>query len=124
MSPMLDPLLRGVAVGALCVTGGGVWRSEIGCSARVATLLACLSAAAWTLTEAQPASGALGSFLPLLILAFPVAGLFWLFVAAVFEDRPLSPLGFAPSALFVIAGLTMMVAPPRVSNALGLAFNV
>jgi AraC-like DNA-binding protein len=124
MSPTLDPLLRGVAVGALCVTGASVWRSEIGRSARLATLLACLSAAAWTLTEAEPNSGALGHFLPLLILAFPVAGFFWLFVAAVFEDRPLSALAFAPSALFVIAGVAMVAAPPRFSGPLGFAFNV
>jgi AraC-like DNA-binding protein len=124
MSPALDPLLRGVAVGALCVTGASVWRSEIGRSARLATLLVCLSAAAWTLTEAEPASGALGSFLPLLILAFPVAGFFWLFVATVFDDRPLSAPAFAPSALFVIAGVAMVAAPPRFSDPLGLAFNI
>jgi AraC-like DNA-binding protein len=124
MSPTLDPLLRGIAVGALCVTGASVWLSEIGRSARLATLLACLSAAAWTLTEAEPTSGALGSFLPLLILAFPVAGFFWLFVAAVFEDRPLSALAFAPSALFVIGGVAMVDAPPRFSGPLGIAFNV
>jgi AraC-like DNA-binding protein len=124
MSPSLDPLLRGVAIGALCVTGVSVWRSEIGRSARLATLLACLSAAAWTLTEAEPTSSGLGSFLPLLILAFPVAGFFWLFVAAVFEDRPLSALAFAPSVLFVIAGVAMVAAPPRFSGPLVLAFNV
>jgi AraC-like DNA-binding protein len=124
MSPTLDPLLRGVAVGALCVTGLSIWRSEIGRSARLATLLASLSAAAWTLTEAEPTSGAVGNFLPLLILAFPVAGFFWLFVAVVFEDRPLGARAFAPSALFVIAGVAMVVAPPRISNPLGLAFNV
>jgi AraC-like DNA-binding protein len=124
MSPTLDPLLRGVAVGALCVTGASVWRSDIGRSARLATLLACLSAAAWTLTEAEPTSGGLSHFLPLLILAFPVAGFFWLFVAAVFEDRPLSALAFAPSALFVIVGVAMVAAPPRFSSPLGLAFNV
>ena len=124
MSPTLDPLLRGVAVGALCVTGASVWRSEIGRSARLATLLACLSAAAWTLTEAEPTYGALGRFLPLLILAFPVAGFFWLFVAAVFDDRPLSVRAFAPSVLLVIAGVAMLVAPPRFSGQLVLAFNV
>jgi AraC-like DNA-binding protein len=124
MSPTLDPLLRGVAVGALCVTGASVWRSEIGRSARLATLLACLSAAAWTLTEAEPTSGPLGHFLPLLILAFPVAGFFWLFVAAVFEDRALSAPAFVPSALFVIAGVAMVAAPPRFSGPLGFAFNV
>jgi AraC-like DNA-binding protein len=124
MSPTLDPLLRGVAVGALCVTGISVWRSEIGRSARIATLLACLSAAAWTLTEAEPTFDALGRFLPLLILAFPVAGFFWLFVAVVFEDRPLSATAFAPAALFIVAGVTMVAMPPRFSGPIGLAFNV
>jgi AraC-like DNA-binding protein len=124
MSAALDPLLRGIAVGALCVTGIGVWRSEIGHSARLATLLACLSAAAWTLTEAEPTSGALGNFLPLLILAFPVAGFFWLFVATVFEDRPLSALAFAPSVLFVIIGMALVAAPPRFIGPLRFAFNI
>jgi AraC-like DNA-binding protein len=124
MSPTLDPLLRGIAVGALCVTGISVWRSEIGRSARIATLLACLSTAAWTLTEADPMFEALGRFLPLLILAFPVAGCFWLFVAVVFEDRPLSASAFAPAVLFVVAGMTIVAAPQRFSGSLGLAFNV
>jgi AraC-like DNA-binding protein len=123
MSPMLDPFMRGIAVGALCVIGAGVWCSEIGRSARLATLLACLSAAAWTVTEAEPAADA-PSLLPLMVLAFPVAGFFWLFVATVFEDRPLNAIAFAPSALLVIAGAALMAAPPRFSGALALAFNV
>jgi AraC-like DNA-binding protein len=124
MNSSWDPLLRGVAVGALCLTGISIWRSEISRSARLASLLACLSAAAWTLTEAEPSSDALAHFLPLLFLAFPVAGFFWLFVAVVFEDRPLSAGIFASAALFEITGVTMTIAPPRFSDPLGFAFNV
>jgi AraC-like DNA-binding protein len=124
MGPTLDPLLRGIAVGALCVTGISVWYSGIGRSARLVTLLVCLSAAAWSLTEAEAAVGSLGNFLPLLLLAFPVAGFFWLFVAVVFEDRPLSAFGFAPPALFAIAGVTMLLTTRQFSAPLLIAFNV
>src|SRR5947207_6774337 len=103
----LDPLLRGVAVGAFLVTGAGVWRSDLSRAARVATLLACLSAAAWTLTQSGAAGALLGPAFPLEVLSFSVAGFFWLFAATVFEDRPLTPLGFAPAALFVVLGLGM-----------------
>ncbi|WP_293901235.1 AraC family transcriptional regulator [Phenylobacterium sp.] len=121
---MFDPLLRGIAVGAFCVTGLGVWRSELGRDSRVATLLACFSAAAWTLTESDTTRSGLGQVFPLLLLAFPVAGLFWLFVATVIEDRPLAPLAFAPAAAFVVMGSAMTVASAEVSDRLGVAFNV
>jgi AraC-like DNA-binding protein len=124
MGTTLDPLLRGIAVGALCVTGISVWCSGIARSARLVTLLVCLSAAAWSLTEAQAAAGSLGHFLPLLLLAFPVAGFFWLFVAVVFEDRPLSAFAFAPPALFAAAGIAMLSMTRQFSAPLLIAFNV
>jgi len=124
MSPALDPLVRGVAVGALALTGLSVWRSDLRRDARIATLLACLSAGAWVLTESQATWMALGQFPPLLALAFPVAGLFWLFVATVFEDRGLTAARLAPSALFVIAGYASIVVPPKVAHAIGVGFNL
>jgi AraC-like DNA-binding protein len=120
----LDLLVRGVAVGAFGLTGLSIWRSDLSRDARAATLLACLSAAAWILTETASAWALLGPAFPLVVLAFPVAGFFWLFVATVFEDRPLSLAGFAPAALFVALGLAMAVAPPAARQALGVAFNV
>lgn len=124
MSPVLDPLVRGVAVGAFALTGLSVWRSDLRRDARIATLLACLSAAAWVLTESEATWAALGRFPPLSALAFPVAGFFWLFVATVFEDRRLTGLSLAPAALFVAAGYAMSVAPPQVGHILGAAFNL
>lgn len=124
MSPVLDPLLRGVAVGAFGVTAISVWRTDLRRDAKVATVLACLSAAAWILTESRTAWAALGQFPPLMMLAFPVAGLFWAFVATVFEDRPLTLWAFAPAALFAIAGLVLALSPPDVGAWIAIGFNL
>jgi len=124
MSPALDPLLRGVAAGAFALTGLSVWRSDLRRDARIATLLACLSVAAWVLTESQATWIAVGRFPPLLALAFPVAGFFWLFVATLFEDRRLTVAGFAPATLFAAAGYAATAAPPDVAHAIGVAFNL
>ncbi len=123
MIPVLDPILRGVAVGAFCVTGLAVWRSDLGRDARVATLLVCLSAAAWTLTESFAIGPAIRQVPLLPLLAFPVAGLFWQFVATVIEDRPLSALSFAPAVAFILTGLAISVTAAPVSHDLGVAFN-
>lgn len=124
MSPVLDSLVRGVAVGALVLTGLAVLRSDLRRDARIATLLCCLSGAAWVVTESGSAWAALGRFPPLLVLAFPVAGLFWLFVATVFEDRRLTLLSISPAALFVVSGYLASVAPPGMARLVGTGFNL
>lgn len=124
MSPILDSLVRGVAVGALSLTGFSVWRGDLRRDARVSTLLACLSAAAWVLTESDVTWAALNRFPLLLAMAFPVAGLFWLFVATVFEDRRLTAAAFAPAVLFVVGGYAATLSSDAVAHVIGAIFNL
>ena len=124
MTPVLDPLLRGIAVGAFGVTALSVWRSDLRRDARIATVLVCVSAAAWIVTEGSTTWAALGRFPPLLVLAFPTAGLFWAFVATVFEDRPLTARTFAPAALFAAAGLAMTLTQAPASTRIAIGFNL
>ena len=120
----LDPLMRGLAVGALGVTALGIWRSDLARDARLATLLACLSAAAWTLTESERATAALGNSFLLSLLAFPVAGFFWLFVLSIFDDRRVTPSTLAPAVSFVGLGIAIMFSPVGARSVLGLIFNI
>src|SRR5262245_39175363 len=115
MSSVLDPLLRGVAVGAFLLTALAVGRSELRRDARLATTPTCLSAAAWVLTDSPATWAALQRFPLLMVLAFPVAGLFWGFVATVFEDRRLTAATLAPAAGFAAAGAVIAQAPAAAS---------
>ena len=119
----LDSLARGFAVGAFAVVALGVWRSGLRGDARWATLLVCLSAAAWTLTESERTAAALGGSQVLAVLAFPVAALFCLFAGVVFDDRRVTPLRLAPAALFIGLGLALGVVSGAARERLGIVFN-
>src|SRR5512143_3769126 len=121
---LLDPFVRGVAVGVMLVTALGVWGGGVGRDARLATLFAWLSIAAWTITESEPLNAALGARIPLLLLALPVAGLFWLFVAVVFEAWPVSLATLSPTiALLAFGSPLAFTGRPR-SDVLWLIFNL
>ena len=118
-----DPIARGVAVGALCLTAIGVGRTDLRRDARIGALLACLSAAAWTLTESEAITAALGRPWLLSLLAFPVAGFFWLFVATVFNDQRVTPARLIPAILFMGLGLAMGLVTGEQRALLNLIFN-
>lgn len=120
----LDPLVRGVSVGAFCLTAISVWRTGLRRDARIGAVLACLSAAAWTLTESEDTVAALGHPRFLSLLAFPVAGFFWLFVTTVFDDQRVTPARLLPAALFVGLGVVMGWAPVEQRGFLNLIFNI
>ncbi len=102
---LLDMFVRGLAVGALLITGLAVWRSAIPRHARLATLLGSLSIAAWLICESARLRTALGPAAEVLnLLAFPVGGFFWLFAAAVFEDRPVNAATLAPAGVLLATG--------------------
>jgi AraC-like DNA-binding protein len=106
MSPLLDPFIRGIAAGALLVIGLAVWNSGVSRHARIATAMAMLSLAAWLISESA-LWAAMGRPYPILALSFPVGGFFWLFVAAVFEDRPITPLRLLAVAAPLTTGVLM-----------------
>ncbi|HEY2751175.1 AraC family transcriptional regulator [Phenylobacterium sp.] len=124
MSPLLDPFIRGVTVGALLAIAFAVWRSGVSRHARIATLVGMASIAAWTMTESGEMRNAFGAALPLDVLAMVVGGSFWLFVAALFEDRPISGWTLAPVAVLLVTGVSMNLAPKPVGDVIWVVHNL
>ena len=81
---------------------------------RFAALAFGLSIAAWLITESTALCLAIGpAHIALLLVAYPVGGLFWLFVRVVFDDRPITSLDLAPATLLLLSGpLLRLTEPP------------
>src|SRR5206468_399131 len=87
---VLDLFVRGLAAGAMAAWSLAVARSGVSRQARLTTLALGVSVICWLTTESPTLRNALGDLNMLVALAFPLGGLFWLFVLTVFEDRPLT----------------------------------
>lgn len=121
---LLTTLLGGVASGVMLVVGLVIWRSALSLSVRAATLAFAISAAAWIVTESMALCQALGpGHLILMPIAYPVGGLFWLFILTVFDDRPITPLALTPAALLLISGPVMLASKPPVFDVIWYARN-
>ena len=120
----LDFLLRGIGIGAMLVIGLTGWRSGTSRDARIASLLAGVSIAAWIATESNRLCALFGQVVLLFLPAYPVAGAFWLFLAVIFADMRVTPLTLAPSALLFVSGLAMTLSPPQVSEPLWAVRNL
>ena len=120
---LLDPFARGIAVGAMAAISLGVWRSRVSRQARLVTTALGLSTIAWLITESWPLWGAFGHANLLVAAAYPVGGFFWLFIATVFDDRPLGPSMLTPPALLLALGLVMGAAPPSALSVYWMLFN-
>lgn len=103
----LDPFLRGIAAGAMGAISLGLLRSQSQGAARALIAALGVSLTAWLITESHVLWGALGRAPVLVVLAYPVAGLFWMFVTAVFEDRPVRPVLWAAPCAMLAIGLFM-----------------
>jgi AraC-like DNA-binding protein len=107
---LLDMFIRGVGCGAMTLLVIAVWRSAVDLHARVTSLLFGLGMIAWLITESNPLWEAMGRPFVVLLAAYPMGGFFWLFVLAVFADRPISWRNLAPPGLLLATGLAMAVA--------------
>ena len=121
---MLDMFVRGIAVGAMIVTAVSVCHRGISRHVQLATLLLGLSIIAWLITESAALWGAMGQFYPIIIPAYPVGALFWLFVVTVFEDRPITAANLWPTALLLTTGFLCEVIPLPEKDWLWVARNV
>lgn len=101
---LIDPFIRGIAVGAILVLGLSALRAGIRASARAVCAAVAVTLVAWLITEAGPLWAAMGDTRLLMALAYPVAGIYWLFVITVFGDRPVTPLTLLPALLLTISG--------------------
>lgn len=120
---LIDIFARGVAVGATSVLGLSIVRGGENRSARVAGALMCVSIIAWLVSESLGLWTAMGQWLPLVIAAFPVGGLFWLFVVGLFEDRPLAAPALAVPVALTGVGLLILILEGKASNWAWLAYN-
>lgn len=109
---LIDTLIRGVAIGAVLVTGLAVWRSAVTNSTRIVSLAMALSVAAWLISEARPLWAAFGDSYLLMTASMPVGALYWLFVLCVFEDRRATPLLWSPTAILILTGIFSGFGPP------------
>lgn len=104
---LIDPFIRGIAVGAILVLGISALRARITVSARAVAATVSVSLIAWLITEADPLWAQLGNNYLLLALAYPVGGLYWLYIVTVFEDRPVTLLKLLPTAALLVSGFFM-----------------
>ncbi len=121
----LDLLLCGVATGAQLAWCLALMRSARNRTFGIATLLFLGSNLAFVLFGSPmfrqlvgPGSEALW------LVQLGSAGLFWLFVVVLFEDRPLTARGFAPAAVLTLVGLVARFAPPGWASWLWALHNI
>ena len=110
-------------VGALLVSALAVLRTGVSRHARMGTLLGMASVAGWAMTESPGMRSAFGNALPLDLLAMVAGGSFLVFVAAVFEDRPLRGWILAPFAVLLATGFPDL-APKPVSEIIWMTHNL
>lgn len=108
---LIDMFVRGIAVGAMGVTGLALLSSGLSRQIRLTAGLLTLSIACWLITESHTLWSAFGYFYPLTIPAYPVGAVFWLFVITVFDDKPIAPLSWAPAGLLLVSGFICELMP-------------
>lgn len=121
---LLAALTSGIAAGAMLAVALVLWRSALAAAVRFTALGFGLSIAAWLITESNALNAALGpAHVVVLLIAYPVSGLFWLFIRVVFDDRPITPLDLAPPVLLLLSGPLLRVTQPPVFDLVWYARN-
>jgi AraC-like DNA-binding protein len=121
---MFDLYVRGLASGALIVTMISVANSRIAPQTRLVTALTAVSIIAWLLTENARVWALTGHSVSLVLLAAPGAGLFWLLVRTVFDDRRLAPWDWAPAAMLLIVCVIRFILATPAYDGLWIANNL
>ena len=121
---LIDMFARGVAVGAMAATGLGLLTAGLSNRVRVSGSLLTLSIACWLINESQALWAATGHFYPIVLPAYPIAALFWLFVLAVFDDRPLTWATWTPPVLLLASGVICERLPLESRDPVWMARNV
>jgi AraC-like DNA-binding protein len=128
MSPdliALEILTRGIAIGALAAMAGGLWSGGARQPARLAGLLFCIGVAAYVINSSPQLTSAFTPVMaPIHFAALGGAGLFWLFIVALFEDRAVSPRTLAPWALLTAIGLVGWFASGDAQETIWLIHNL
>jgi len=107
--------LRTLAIGALLVWGLSFGLAEGPRRVRSAGLLFCASAIGFAFNEHGPTRALIGGLgQPLRLLSVAGVGWFWLFVRALFEDRPLDLRALGVPAVLTLSGLVGWFGPDGV----------
>lgn len=121
----LELMARGVAIGATATLGAGLLASRAGQSVRVAAALFSASVIAYAINSSPILVHAVGWLEPPIhFMALAGAGLFWMFIVTLFEDRPLSWVLFAPWALLTVVGLIGIAIPMPANAPVWVAHNL
>ena len=122
---LIDMFVRGIAVGAMAVTGLAFLASKAEPKVRFVTALLSLTIILWLITESGTLSSLLRDFRILTDLpSYPVAGVFWLFAVVVFDDRRVAPAYWIPVAVLLLVGLLRYVLPEPQERWLWAAGNI
>jgi AraC-like DNA-binding protein len=117
-------VLRGIAIGSLAATSAGLWRSGLP-AIRIAGLVMTASTAAYVLNSTEITRENLGLFtIPVHLLSLGGVGWFWLFVVALFEDRPISGSTLAPGVLLSAVGLIGWLTRQQMGSAVWIGHNL
>ena len=120
-----DIFLRGIAIGCLLATGAALARAATNPHARIAGVLFALSTAAYALNSSQTLLGLLAPAIPFIwTLSVMGAGLAWLFLIVLFEDRRIGPRTLAPAGAQLVLGLIGMAAPPQLQAPVWISYNL
>ncbi|CAN5220955.1 AraC family transcriptional regulator [soil metagenome] len=104
LGPPIEMMLRGIAMGALALTGLGIWRGGGGPNVRRAGLSCCIGLIAYVLINAHVIAPGPG-LIAVSALSCAATGLLWLFVVVIFEDQKITPLTLLPAATTAGLGL-------------------
>jgi len=124
MSPLIDPFIRGLAVGGLAAFALAVARGRAAPQAKWISAGLALTVACWMISESASMWTAFGRLLIVQSVGFLASWTFWLFVLRVFDDRPLRLWVIAPAAVLLMFGISMGFLTPGPVNLISAAFNV
>ena len=121
---LIDMFVRGIAVGAVAALGIGLSGGGVSRQVRLVSSITSFCIGCWLITESHALWGAFGNNALLNMPALAVAGMFWLFVRTVFDDRPVSAWSWAPAALLFLSELTWPFLSPMTQNGLWAVRNL
>jgi len=120
----IDLFVRGIAVGAIAVLGLSLQNGGATRQVRLVSGLTCVSIICWLICESSVLSSALGRPEVMNMPALAVAGMFWLFVMTLFEDRPVTAASWAPAAILFLSGPLWEVLSPAAQEWLWVLRNL
>ncbi len=122
---LIDMLFRGVAIGCLAATGVAIARGPARTALRIAGGLFAAGVASYAVTASEVLRDALGPALaPFWLLSVMGAGLVWLFLTVLFEDRDVTARTLAPSGVLLAVGVVGLVAPEPVARGAWIVHNL